>query len=143
MPRRSRCFNKIYTEEFKLEFFPAKPSEFISELYKKCEANDLLKPLPKVDPNEVSIPDASEDDLKNWIAKGEAAEAIKQLKVFLKRRKPTSYELSNSLIGLSNRFSLLKQRERRGTIDSRDFNVENNQITDDLLALITESQKIR
>lgn len=134
--------HKIYTEEFKIEFFPASTETFITELYKRCEEEELLKPLPTLDPAEANLPDPTPDSLKEFVADGNTADAMLHLKVFLKRRKPRSAELANNLIVLRNQHNLLYQREMRGTIDPRDLSVENNQIVERLLDLITQSEAL-
>ena len=53
-----------------------------------------------------------------------------------------SYALANELVVLRNQFNLLRQRELRGTIDSRDFNVEQNQIADRLIGLIDKAGEL-
>ncbi|MEO1262868.1 MAG: SIR2 family protein [Bacteroidota bacterium] len=134
--------HKIYTEEFKIEFFPASTSAFIGELYRKCEAEDLLKPLPKIDPEEANLPDPALPSLKELLAEAKTADVMQQLKVYLQRRKPRSSSLLNDLIVLRNQFNLLVQRELRGTIDSRDLSVENNQIVERMLELIASAEHL-
>jgi hypothetical protein len=135
---------KIYTNEFKIEFHPASTDEFIGELYRQCEAKNLLKTLPKIDPSEFDIPDPTQEKLTQLIGEAKSAKAIKLLKIYLDRRKTKSHnQLGNTLVVLRNRFNLLQQRERRGTIDSRDFTVENNQITEEILILITKSYQLQ
>ena len=132
--------HKLYTEDFKIEFFPVKTEEFIGEVYRRCEAGSLLKPLPKVDPDLAQLPDPNPKELREWIAKGNTKKAILHFKVYLDRRKPQSASLLNDLIVLRNQYNVLRQREQRGTIDSRDYVVENNQITERLLELITQAK---
>jgi Effector-associated domain 11/SIR2-like domain len=131
--------HKLYTEEFKIEFFPASTSQFIGELYHRCEASGLLKPLPVINPAEAAIPGPTPDALRDMVAKAETEKALLHLKVYLSRRMPRSYALSNDLIVLRNQYNLLHQRELRGTIDNRDLSVENNQIVERLLELITQA----
>ncbi|MBX2926625.1 MAG: SIR2 family protein [Saprospiraceae bacterium] len=133
---------KLYTEEFKIEFFPARTPEFIGELYRQCETNGLLKPLTAPDPAEAAMPDPSPAAMKELIASAETDEALQLLKVFLARRKPRSHPLANDLVVLRNQHHLLRQRDMRGTIDSRDLSVENNQITARLLELIDQAQNL-
>lgn len=133
---------KLYTEEFKIEFFPASTEQFTNELFHQCEAAGLLKPLPTVNLEEADIPDPSPELLKEWVAEAETAKAIRHLKVFLDHRKPHSFQLTNDLVVLRNQFNLLRQRELNGTIDSRDLMVENNQIIERLLEFITKAQNL-
>ena len=132
--------HKLYTEEFKMEFFPASSQEFINEMYRQCEQEDLLKPLPKIDPKLANMPDASRAELQEMVANGRTKKAIIHLKITLSKQKMTQKQAYNDILVLSNRFNLLSQREMRGTIDSRDFSVENNQIIEQLLDLITTTQ---
>ena len=100
------------------------------------------KTLPATDPAEAAIPDPTAEQLENLLAEAKTDEAMLHLKVFLDRRKPRSYALANALVVLRNRRNLLRQRELRGTIDSRDASVENNQIVEQLLALIAQAQTL-
>ncbi len=134
--------HKIYTAEFKLEFFPASTEAFITELYHRCGHEGLLKPLPAVNPDEAGIPDTTPEQLGELVANAKTDEAMLHLKVYLNRRKPRSYAFVNALIVLRNRRNLLHQRELRGTIDSRDASVENNQIVEQLLELITQTKNL-
>ena len=134
--------HKLYTEEFKIEFFPASTEEFIGELYRRCDAGGLLKPLQPLNPAEAGIPDTTPASLRELIVEAETTEVMLHLKVFLDRRKPRSFQLVNDLVVLHNQFNLLHQRELRGTIDSRDLSVENNQIVERLLDLITQAQSL-
>ncbi len=133
----------LYTQEFKLDFFPAEPIEFIKTLHAKCKERNLLKSLPLLDVSEENSTDPSLGNIQELIATAKMAEAMKLLKSFLKRRKPATYNLMNDLIVLSNRYYLLKQREQRGTIDSRDLSVESAQITESLLQLTLNSRKYK
>ena len=74
---------------------------------------------------------------------GETPKAMQSLKVFLTRRKPRTYQLTNDLVVLRNRHHLLRQRENRGTIDERDARVEHTQIVEQLLELIDKAQGFR
>ncbi len=134
--------HKLYTEEFKIEFFPASTDEFIGELYRRCDAGGLLKPLPPLNPAEAAIPDPTPATLRELVAEAETAKAMLHLKVFLDHRKPRSFQLANDLVVLRNQLNLLRQRELRGTIDSRDLSVEHNQITERLLELVTQAQNL-
>lgn len=133
---------KIYTEEFKIEFFPASSEQFIQELYQRCKEADLLKPLPVVDVGLANTPDATFEELKEMVAQAATDKAIVRLFAFLTKRKPRSSDLLNQLIVLRNQFNLLRQRETRGTIYPQDLSVENNQIVERLLELIALAQII-
>jgi hypothetical protein len=133
---------KLYTEEFKIEFFPFSTTEFIGELYRQCDAGGMLKPLPAPDPGEAAMPDPSPATLKELVASAETERAMQLLRVYLARRKPRSYQLANDILVLRNQYHLLRQRELRGTIDSRDLSVENNQIVERLLDLIDQAQNL-
>lgn len=128
--------HKLYTEEFKIEFFPASTEVFIGELYRRCETAGLLKPLPQKDPTEADIPDPKSGELREMIARNEITEVLKRLKVFFDRRKPKTARQANDLLVLRNRFHLLNQRMRRGTIDSRDLAVEHNQVVEGILGMV-------
>ena len=133
---------KIYTEEFKIEFFPASTAQFIDELYSRCEAAGLLKLPPQVDAGEAAIPDPTPQQLTDMVALAETDKALLHLKVYLDRRKPRSYRLANDLVVLRNQYHLLRQRELRGTIYPQDVSVANNQIVERLLEMIEHAKNL-
>lgn len=134
--------HKIYTEEFKIDFFPASTSEFIEELYKRCKQIDILKPLPASYQEENNTPIASVTEIREMIAEAHTTEAMLHLRSFLRQYMPKSRDLVNDLLVLRNRYHLLEEREMRGTIDSRDLLVENNQVVELLLNIIDEAENL-
>lgn len=129
----------LYREEFKIEFFPCNVTLFLGELYRRCEEKDILKRLPPPDPRLASLPDLSLSDFQKFIGDGDTRNALLHLQSFLERRKPASTHLINDLIVLQNRLNLLGQRQMHGTIWPQDAIVENNQITESALDLISRS----
>lgn len=134
--------HQIYTNEFKIEFLPSSSEAFLSELYKKCKEEGLLKALPPKDPREDKMGNVTTDDIREMVANAQTSEAMLHLKVFLNSRKPRSYPLANELVVLRNRHNLLHQREHRGTIDARDFRVEHNQIVEGVVNLIGKAAQL-
>lgn len=132
---------KIYTEEFKIDFYDSSAKAFIEELFRRCEQAGTLKPLPTFEETDHSTPDPTETELKELVATAKTEKALDQLKIFLYRRRPNTNELINHLLVLSNRYHLLRQREMKGTIDSRDLSVEDNKIVESLIQVIVEAQK--
>lgn len=132
----------LYHKEFKIEFVPASTEQFISELYRQCNDRNMLKLIPESDPVTAGLPDVSLPDLRELIAQGETENAIFLFKVYLDRRRPGTGLLANELIVLQNQLNLLRQRERRETIDLRDSRVENNQIVERLLNIIDRASKL-
>ncbi|MDX2286864.1 MAG: hypothetical protein NW241_22050 [Bacteroidia bacterium] len=70
--------------------------------------------------------------LQDLIAAGRTAQALE----FLRSLNPADPDLANEILQLSARHATLTQEERLGTIDRADAQVERNQITAALLALI-------
>ncbi|MCO6493487.1 MAG: SIR2 family protein [Phaeodactylibacter sp.] len=133
---------KLYTEEFKIEFIPSDTEVFIQTLFQHCETAGLLKQPLQPGPAEVNVPVLPFAELREMVAKAKSAQAMLHLKALLDSKKPRSYQLANSLVVLRNRYNLLRQREKRGTIDSRDLTVEDRQITEQLLELIAQSETL-
>ncbi|MBV6441055.1 MAG: hypothetical protein DYG98_25970 [Haliscomenobacteraceae bacterium CHB4] len=134
--------HELYTEEFKIEFFPADVLSFVQELNSRCRQAGLLKKATLPDPKLTNLPDLGFTDFQKLVAEAQTEEAINYLKAFLDRRKPRSIRLTNDLVVLQNRYNLLRQREIRGTIYPQDLNIENSQITEHLLELITKAQSL-
>lgn len=134
--------HELYTEEFKIEFIPVDISGFINDLYQKCKEAEILKPMPLPDPLEATGAQFEPEGIKNLVAEAKTEDAMRQMKIFFDRRKPTSQKSANELIVLRNRFNLLQQREQRGTIYPQDLVVENNQIVEQLLELIAKAESL-
>ncbi len=132
--------HKLYKTEFKIEFIPTDIDGFIDKLYEKCGEAGILKPSPDPDPLEKSYNQISPDRIKELIAEANTKDAMAYLKAMLKGKGPNSKKKLNELIVLRNRFNLLRQRELRNTIHAQDLLVENNQIVEQLLSLIPETQ---
>lgn len=133
---------KMYTEEFKINFVTDHPERFIQDLHQACAKAGMLKKLPTPDPKLANLPDLSPYELKELLAKAEMESAFQHLKVFLERRKPRSHSLVNDLVVLRNQYNLLGKREIMGTIDSRDLNVEQNQMVERLTSLIDQAAEL-
>ncbi len=133
--------HQIYQTEFKIEFIPSKIDAFVQTLYTKCEQAGILKMPPPRDPKEQTIKSEhlSREYIQELIASARTADALLHLKVLLQQKKPRSQSLYNDLIVLRNRFKLLRQRDRNGTIDSRDLKVEDNQIVETSLQLLDKA----
>lgn len=131
--------HELYHEEFKIEFFPGDAGLLIGRLHERCAAEGLLKKAPPPDPALAALPDLSSDALRNMIADGHTAEALRHLKAFIDRRKPRSLPLLNELIVLQNRYNLLRQREMRGTIYPGDLNTEHAQVTEQFLEILDKA----
>lgn len=134
--------HKLYTEEFKIEFFPADVDLFVGELHRQCGARGLLKKAPPPDESLAGLPDLSPEALRNLIAEAKTQEALRHFRAFLDRRKPRSLPLLNELTVLQNRYNLLRQRELRGTIYQQDLTVEHAQVAEQLTTLLTNAQAL-
>lgn len=130
---------ELYTEEFKIEFIPSAVPLFVDELHRQCQAAGLLKQATPPDPALAGLPDLSLEQFQQRIAATETEDALHHLKAYLDRRKPRSQPCLNELAVLQNRYRLLRQRERRGTIYPQDLNVENSQVAEQLLELVVKT----
>ena len=134
--------HELYTEEFKMEFIPSDIPIFIESLYNKCQEQGILKTVAASDPREKELPAFSAAQVKQFIAEAKTEEAMLHLKVFFDQHKPIHQKTTNDLVVLRNRYNLLKQRDRRGTIFQQDFQVENNQIVEQLLDLVGKTESL-
>lgn len=134
--------HEIYTEEFKLDFIPTNTESFIDELFRRCNNEGILKPLPKIDLAEANLRLLSFDGIRELVGNAEVVDAMRHLKVQIDQRKAKSSKISNDLLVLRNRLNLLRQREIRGTIYPQDVSVEWNQIVEKLLELINQAENL-
>ncbi|MEM9919037.1 MAG: SIR2 family protein [Bacteroidota bacterium] len=130
---------ELYTGEFNLKFIPTDISSFISQLYEKCETAEILKEkMPEPTAVEIFEEDVLVDEIRHNIEKNKIAEAIEKLKLLYKKGDRNSVQNRNILTNLTNRFHILSQRYQRGTIYQQDFMVENSQIVEQLVGLISK-----
>lgn len=134
--------HEIYTEEFKLDFIPTNTESFIVELFRRASNKGILKQLPQIDLAEANSRILSLNEIREFVGNADVADAMRYLKVFIDQRKVKSSKISNDLLVLRNRLNLLKQREIRGTIDSRDLSQEWNLIVEGLLELINQAENL-
>ncbi len=133
----------LYSEEFKINFYPSDPAVFVANLFKACDQSGILKKIPPSDPTLTSLPELNQTALKELIAKADLDSTFLHLRVILDRRKPPNHSLANELVLLRSHYNLLRQRDLRGTIDSRDLNVEQNQIVERLISLTDRIEETR
>lgn len=134
--------HQIYTEEFKIEFFPGNTDLFIRELHQRCAASNLLKVPLQSATHEAKSPELSLDDVRELVAKALIDEAMLGLKSIIGQRKPYANRLSNDLLSLRTRYHLLREREMRGTIYPQDLNVEYNQLVESLIEIINSVEQL-
>ncbi|MCB0707318.1 MAG: SIR2 family protein [Saprospiraceae bacterium] len=132
--------HKLFSKDFKIEFVPDSIDKFIETFHQKCEEAGITKKVAPPDPHLATLPDPSFKELILLLSEGDTRETFLQLEIFLNRRKPGSKKMLDRFIVLYNQFNLLKKHERKGTIDSRDANVEHNQIVEKLVAFIRETE---
>jgi len=116
------------TEQFTIQFVENDITGFVNTLFQHCEAAGELREKGQTTPLQ---------KLKGLIAKGELKNAIEQ---FTEHSKNT--ELENEVVGLSGRFRRFERKKRNGVIDSRDLPVQENQITEDFLELLKETETL-
>lgn len=133
---------EIYTREFKLDFIPTNTESFIDKLFQYAGNKGILKPLPQIDLADANSRILSLNDIRELVGNADVAHAMHYLKVFIDQRKVRSSKISNDLVVLRNRLNLLKLREIRGTIDSRDLSQEWNLIVEGLLELINQAENL-
>ncbi len=131
--------HELYTQEFKIEFIPTEITSFIDTLYQKCKNEDLLKRLP-LKSSKIDDIDFNPQEIRNLIGEAKTIDAMEKLSSYFKRTKAINQKSVNDLLVLRNRYNILRQRELRGTIYPQDFGVENNQIIEQLLELINNSE---
>ncbi len=131
----------LYQQDFRMVFIPVNPHHFVDVLYEKCGDKGILKAVTDQSPVDESA-SLDPDHLRELIGNVETGKALAELKQYLDAKRPRSLELINELVVLRNRYNLLLQRERKGTIYQQDLTVENNQVVETLLELIEKAESI-
>jgi len=129
---------ELYTEEFKIEFIPSNLSLFIEQLHAKCEEANILKEKTSNTPTNEASHHISISSIRELIGKNQTEEAINNLKIIFSSGGTKNQQNLNNLTILHNRFNILKQRYKIGTIYHQDFMVENNQVVEQLIGLISK-----
>ena len=128
--------NILYHKEFKIEFVPDRIDHFLDSLYSRCETEGILKsenPGYSFDRDKPFMP---YDEIRELTTRNLRA-AMDELKHILFAKKPKSIPSLDELITIKNRYTRFKQREGMGVLDSRDAQVEYNNIVKDFVGLLT------
>ncbi|MEM6765572.1 MAG: SIR2 family protein [Bacteroidota bacterium] len=119
----------FYTNNFKLDFICDHVSEFVDQLYEKCEENELLRKSVE----SLSGKESTADTARQLIKEGQIAEAIDFLEPVLEKAEDT--DTYNDLLLLSGRFNRTLRKVRQKTITNEEADRVINQITNSLLEL--------
>jgi hypothetical protein len=131
---------QIVYEEFKINFIPTEAASFVQQLYDLCSQRSLLKSVEAALPGD--SPGYSLDEIQKLVVEdARLIQAIDGLREYVRRKAPQS-ELNRGLLLLKSRATMLRQRELRGTIDTRDLPVEQNQINEQVLVLISKARRL-
>lgn len=111
-------------KQFGIEFIDDE-SWFFNELFSQCAMKNLLRDIsPSSNQHATKI--------KRMLQENKPEEALNYL------NKVVAMEFENDVIQLISRFSNLKEKEEKKTIDYRDYIVEHNRIVDAILDIISK-----
>jgi hypothetical protein len=116
------------TEQFTIQFVENDSTQFVNELYTRCEAGGYLRPRGQETPWE---------GLREMVANARLDEALPR---FMELAKGT--ELESEVNGLHARHRRFARKVTNGVLDSRDIPVQEAQITAATLDLITEAETL-
>ena len=119
----------FYTNNFKLDFICDHVSEFVDQLYEKCEENELLRKSIDSPTSSMSVGEQA----RQLIKEGQIADAIDFLEPILENAEDS--EAYNDLLLLSGRFNRTLRKVRQKTISNEEADRIINQITNSLLEL--------
>ena len=117
-------------QQFQINFISRNISDFISELYARCQQRGILR---KASASKLS-PLAK---AKQQVAKGALEQAIEILEEAL-----SESALENNIMMISGRYRNWKRRKNSGVLREEEATVQENQISEDLLELIDEANKL-
>lgn len=140
--------NRLYTEEFKIEFIPFDVDVFVDRLYQECSAkaerenSDFLKEIyqePEVTNELISV-----KELREYLENDNLKETLLNLKTLLisHKPKPAARKLLDKWLLLHGRYKRLSDRENAGAIRYNDLSTEQGEIAMDLLELINETANL-
>ncbi|MEO1261930.1 MAG: SIR2 family protein [Bacteroidota bacterium] len=122
----------FYTEQFKMNFVSDDFSDFVDNIYSRCEAKGILRESGDNSGGSVL------DRIKNFVADAELETAIDMLKEFLEDADEGLYD---EIVGLGGKFRRLQRKTRMGTINSEEESVAMAKITESLLELVNEAKE--
>lgn len=118
-------------QQFSIKFLPEKVSEFIDELYIRCEKVGMLK---EVSAGSTSI----SESVLQLVAYDKIDEALNQIKEFLENLGEYGIDLLDDIILLINRHKRLNKRIMQGIIGFDEAELESNKVRKSLLDLVSE-----
>ncbi|MEM8887155.1 MAG: SIR2 family protein [Bacteroidota bacterium] len=118
----------FFENNFKIDFVNDEVPAFIDELFKRCQAEELIK-----DPAESEAPVSDFKKVAEWLKKGEIVESIDFLETHADENDDT--DMLRSVISFSRRFNALERDKQKGILDKDDADLEMNRIVDGLLGL--------
>ncbi|MEZ4828476.1 MAG: SIR2 family protein [Bacteroidia bacterium] len=121
-------------EQFNILCVPDHIGDFVTELHNRCEAEGLLRGSGGPSPLKTIA--------KGLVGKDKLREALDKLLDHYETELPGDSESMNFLLSLSARLTRLEDKVGRGSIDSRDANVERAQIRDSLLDFISQMPEL-
>ena len=129
--------NKLYTNEFKIEFFPIDIVDFIDQLYRECEHRKVLKQSLEPSASEQEAAHITPENIEELVANAKTVQALRNLRLLATQLKGIRVqEIRKEIILLQNNYNILQQRELHGTIYPADYSVENARITERLLEIL-------
>jgi len=128
MKEQTKAF---YINNFDMEFMDTSNKDFVDDLYKKCEAQGLLKEIKEPSPDENPF----WKKMRELIGDDKIEEALIELEDHLEGK---SNELEDTVIQLSGRYNRLKRKQDSGTISNQDADLEVNQIATSLIEITKE-----
>ena len=122
-------------EQFKIEFVPERIEEFVEELYERFEAKGALRTGAEEEVSPV-------EEFMEWLAQDKIEEIFTALMDFLENLGERGYDLLDSTILLSNKYSRLMKRSMQGIIREEEASVQSNKIRNDLLNLLHQVKEL-
>ncbi|MCB0621699.1 MAG: SIR2 family protein [Saprospiraceae bacterium] len=123
----------FFVNEFDMKFTRLHSQAFIEELYEKCREEGLLvqpPTLPRLDPQLAA-------ELRRLIGQNEIERAF-DLLLGKDGERTLPQPFGDQLVQLSARYHTLQRNHAKGILDYKDYSLELNRITDDLLKSLTE-----
>jgi hypothetical protein len=116
-------------DQFQIQFISKNIQEFIQELHQQFGEAELRQ--PETDAG------GGIGRAKNFLAQGELEKAIEELEDLLE-----GTDLQDDILQIAGRFSKYQRRVMRGLLSSEDQSLQENNLSNDLLTLIGEAQKL-
>ena len=120
-------------QQFKIEFIPSEINGFVNELYKKCEADGLIRTGEQQEESTI-------ERFTNWLSADKLEDVFNGFRSFLEDLGEQAIDLLDDLKLLNSKHRRLQRKILQDIIREEDATIESNKIRVSLMDLLKEAR---